>query len=92
MLKLLMLPMCPEEDRKDTSEPELDFRTDKYLSFDRPVSSKFIYMLMLNEFKPNLALNQTKYIAATAPKHISYLHILWKATQRAFYLFLHFFL
>ena len=71
-----MLPMYPEEDHKDTSEPELDFRTDKYLSFDRPVSSKFIYMLMLNEFKPNLALNQTKYIAATAPKHISYLHIL----------------
>ena len=92
MLKLLMLPMCPEEDRKDTSEPELDFRTDKYLSFDRPVSSKFIYMLMLNEFKPNLALNQTKYIAATALKHISNLHILWTATQRAFYLFLHFFL
>ena len=84
--------MCPEEDRKDTSEPELDFRTDKYLSFDRPVSSKFIYMLMLNEFKPNLALNQTKYTAATAPKHISYLHILWKATKkkRALYLFLHF--
>jgi hypothetical protein len=38
-------------------------------------------MLMLTEFKPNLALNRTKYTAATAPKHISYLHILWKATK-----------
>ena len=66
MLKSLMLPMCPEEDRKGTSEPELDFRTDKFLSLARPVSSKFIFMLMLTEFMPNLALNQTKYIAATA--------------------------
>ena len=32
MLKLLKLPMCPEEDRKDTSEPELDFRTGKQVS------------------------------------------------------------
>jgi hypothetical protein len=77
--------MCPEEDHKGTSEPELDFRPDKYLGPSRPVSSKFIYiyihMHMLTKFKPNLALNKSKYIAATAVNHIPYRHILWNVTQ-----------
>ena len=47
-------------------------------------------MHMLTKFKPNLALNKSKYIAAIAVKHILYLHILWNVKQHAFYSFLYF--